>query len=417
MQAIPSTWLGQGMVKARERKKEKRRDTTGPNQWPGRHKLEIVSGSFFLPVEKMTTKPRLRIIMDEDKEFITAKIERKDVLIEATMDTTDWIEFGSRRTFSDYDCEVHSTWRLYRDGTRAFDALALIKILPLFRIWSIRSSDDPDDLQMAVQDRIRWGSLRRLRQRQYLVSRIVLQRKGICDKDLVEHILSFVFRKRDLQLMIHAPWPLKRIVPVTFPLCKMETSLSPVPVPIVAVDGEGSGDKAEKQVRFNDDKTEKEEDKKPHETMDIIDYKDGSDDCYSTLNHHLGGIGAKVDGCGGRIDMPWIVAEAVHKTHPNLEFNDELYGFKLRPCTFDCTALVQYIENGRKLQRMIQQDLVAETERCAIKLAGKLEVRGELKRFGRWLDRRARKRQRREEMDEELKRDFGSSSDEEEDEE
>lgn len=168
-------------------------------------------------------------------------------------------------------------------------------------------------------------------------------------------------------------------------------------------------------MRFNDDKTEVrviEEDKKPHETMDIIDFKGGSDDCYSTLNHHLGGIGAKVDGCGGRIDMPWIVAEAVHKMHPNLKFNDELYGFKLRPCTFDCTALVQYIENGRKLQRMIQQDLVAETERCAIKIAGKLEVRGELKRFGRWLDCRVRKRQRREEMDEELKRDFGSSSDE-----
>jgi hypothetical protein len=194
----------------------------------------------------------------------------------------------------------------------------------------------------------------------------------------------------------------------------METSsLSPVPVPIVAVaDGEGSKAEIEK----------KDDDKKPHEMVDVIDYKgevNPDERAVSTIGHQLRRVGAKVDGCGGRIDLPWMVAEAVQKMHPSLKFNDELYGFELRPSTFDCTALVQYIENGRNIQRMIQQDLVAETERCAMKIAEKLDGRGELKRFGRFLDRRERKRQRREEMNEELKRDFGSdleSSDEEEDE-
>lgn len=374
----------------------------------------------------MTTKPRLTILVDEDKEFIEARIRGKRTWIEMSLEaeTPEFVWFENRqwpRKGIGHGGRLSALWRVHRDGKRTIDQVAYMRnrrhprskrvcLERWFEMDSLNGLKKVESIEFVIQDRIRWGLLRRLRQRQYLVSRIVLHRKGMLDKDLAEHILSFVFKKRDLQLMIHLPWPLKRIV--TFPSgnTEMETSLSPVPEPIVV--GEGS---SEKQVRFNDDKTEVrviEKDKKPHEMMDIIDYKDGSDECYSTLNHHLGGIGAKVDGCGGRIDMPWIIAEAVHKMHPNLEFNDELYGFKLRPCTFDCTALIQYIENGRKLQRMIQQDLVAETERCAIKIAGKLEVRGELKRFGRWLDRRERKRQRREEMNEELKRDFGSSSDE-----
>jgi hypothetical protein len=373
----------------------------------------------------MTTKPRLRINVDEKKEFIEAKIRGKRTWIEMSLEakTPEFVWFENRQWARTGTRRLQTLWQIHRNDKRTVSQVAYFRNRRgprpkqiyrerWFEMDSLNGLKRADRIKFVVEDRIRWGLLRRLRQKQYLMSRIVLHRKGMLDKDLAEHILSFVFKKRDLQLMIHLPWPLKRMV--TFPSgnTEMETSLSPVPVPIVAVaDGEGS--KAEKQ---HDD------DKKPHEMVDVIDYKgevNPDERAVSTIGHQLRRIGAKVDGCGGRIDLPWIIAEAVHKMHPNLEFNDELYGFKLRPSTFDCTALIQYIENGRKLQRMIQQDLVAETERCAIKIAGKLEVRGELKRFGRFLDRRERKRQRREEMNEELKRDFGSdleSSDEEEDE-
>lgn len=378
-------------------------------------------------------RPRVEFEVDSKRTFVSAKVSGKDFYIEMIWRVAPGLPYlwvacvkSVKLKYGTKKYELETRWRLHHNGKVTLEQVALDwprsngrgrwYVIPFVSIWQARKYHEIED---AVRRRIRWTLLRRLRQRQYLVSRMVLQRKGVLDKDLTEHILSFVFKPRDLCWMIHVPWPLPRITKNHFSKTKeMETSLSPVPVPVVVdtVAGEGSSG-SEKQVRFNDDKNEVrviEKDKKPHEMMDIIDYKDGSDECYSTLNHHLGGIGAKVDGCGGRIDMPWIIAEAVHKMHPNLEFNDELYGFKLRPCTFDCTALIQYIENGRRLQRMIQQDLVAETERCAIKIAGKLEVRGELKRFGRWLDCRARKRQRREEMNEELKRDFGSSSGEEE---
>lgn len=368
----------------------------------------------------MTTKPRLRINVDEKKEFIEAKIRGKRTWIEMSLEakTPEFVWFENRQWTRTGTRRLQTLWQIHRNDKRTVSQVAYFRNRRgprpkqiyrerWFEMDSLNGLKIADRIKFVAEDRIRWGLLRRLRQRQYLVSRIALRRKGICDKDLVEHILSFVFKKRDLQLMIHLPWPLKRIV--TFPSVgntKMETSLSPVPVPIVAVaDGEGSGDKAEIE--------KKEEDKKPHEMVDVIDYKgevNPDEQLFSTIGHQLRRVGAKVNGCGGRIDLPWMVAEAVQKMHPSLKFNDELYGFELRPSTFDCTALVQYIENGRNIQRMIQQDLVAETERCAMKIAEKLDGRGELKRFGRWLDRRARKRQRREEMKEELKRDFCSSS-------
>jgi hypothetical protein len=374
----------------------------------------------------MTTKPRLRINVDEKKEFIEAKIRGKRTWIEMSLEakTPEFVWFENRQWARTGTRRLQTLWQIHRNDKRTVSQVAYLRNRRgprpkqiyqerWFEMDSLNGLKRADRIKFVVEDRIRWGLLRRLRQKQYLMSRIVLHRKGMLDKDLAEHILSFVFKKRDLQLMIHLPWPLKRMV--TFPSgnTEMETSsLSPVPVPIVAVaDGEGS--KAEKQ---HDD------DKKPHEMVDVIDYKgevNPDERAVSTIGHQLRRVGAKVDGCGGRIDLPWMVAEAVQKIHPSLKFNDELYGFELRPSTFDCTALVQYIENGRNIQRMIQQDLVAETERCAMKIAEKLDGRGELKRFGRFLDRRERKRQRREEMNEELKRDFGSdleSSDEEEDE-
>lgn len=381
----------------------------------------------------MTTKPRLTILVDEDKEFIEARIRGKRTWIEMSLEaeTPDFVWFENRqwpKKGIGRGGRLSALWRVHRDGKRTIDQVAYMRnrrhprskricLERWFETDSLNGLKKVESIEFVIADRIRWGLLRQLRQRQYLVSRMVLQRKGVLDKDLAEHILSFVFKKRDLQLMIHAPWPLPRMTKNHFSKSKeMETSLSPVPEPIV----DATTGSAEKQVRFNDDKTEVrviEEDKKPHEMIDVIDfvgplnYPDEA--LHSTIGDQLCRLGAKVDGCGGRIDLPWMIAEAVHKMHPNLGFNDELYGFKLRPSTFDCTALVQYIENGRKLQRMIQQDLVAETERCAIKIAGKLQERGELKRFGRWLDRRERKRRRREEMDDELKRDFGSSDEEE----